>query len=217
MRLVCISDTHGDHERVRLPAGDVLVHAGDITAHGTGADLERFMAWFGATGFRHRVCVAGNHDEAAEADPARSRRLAEAHGVHWLEDSGVTLDGVRFWGSPITPRFHDWSFMRDPGPDIERHWAMIPDDTDVLVTHGPPRGLLDVVERGAGVTEHTGCPSLLARVAEVRPRLHLFGHIHEGYGEVAIDGTRYLNVSTMDKGYRIANAPVTVDLPLGSR
>lgn len=212
MKLVCISDTHGDHAGVTLPRGDVLVHAGDVTAHGTQADLVRFLDWFGATGFAHRICIAGNHDRVAEVDRAGARRLAATRGVHWLDDSGVTLDGVRFWGSPITPRFHDWSFMRDPGPDIERHWSMIPEDTRVLVTHGPPGGLLDEVDRPLGASEHAGCPSLLARVGVVRPEVHVFGHIHEGYGSVERDGVRYVNASTMNNAYRIANAPVTIEL-----
>ena len=115
MKLVCISDTHGDHERVALPAGDVLVHAGDVTAHGTELDLLRFLDWFGRQDFAHRVFVVGNHDLFAEAHPERVRRLAREAGVTWLHDSGVSIGGVAFWGSPITPRFHDWAFMREAG------------------------------------------------------------------------------------------------------
>ena len=213
MKLVCISDTHGDHATVELPAGDVLVHAGDVTAHGTELDWLRFLDWFGSRDFAHRLFVAGNHDRYPEACPERAARLAREAGVTLLDDSGHEAEGVRFWGSPITPRFLDWSFMREPGPDIERHWAMIPDDTDVLVTHGPPFAILDEVGRPGGASEHVGCPSLARRIAEVRPALHLFGHIHEGHGELERDGTRYLNVSTMNSDYRIANAPVVVELP----
>jgi len=213
MKLVCISDTHGDHASVTLPAGDVLVHAGDVTAQGTELDWLRFLDWFGSRDFAHRVFVAGNHDRFPEAHPERAARLAQEAGVTLLGDSGCSIDGLRFWGSPITPRFLDWSFMRDPGAPIERHWAMIPLDTDVLVTHGPPFAILDEVDRPGGTSEHVGCPSLARRIAAVRPSLHVFGHIHEAHGAAERDGTRHLNVSTMNSGYRIANAPVTVDLP----
>ena len=217
LRLVCISDTHGEHERVALPPGDVLVHAGDVTAHGTELDWLRFLDWFGSRDFVHRLFVAGNHDRFPEACPERARRLAFEAGVTWLDDAGCRVEGVVFWGSPITPRFHHWSFMRDPGPDIERHWAMIPKETNVLVTHGPPAGILDEVRHPDGSRERAGCPSLLERIAEVRPALHLFGHIHEGHGRLERDGVSHVNVSTMDSGYRIANAPVVLELPRAGR
>ena len=213
MRLVCISDTHGDHNQVVLPAGDVLVHTGDITAHGTQADLDDFLSWFAAQPHRHRLFVAGNHDTFLEMSPEDARRRAEAAGVVWLNDSGIVIDGIAFWGSPITLRFLDWNFMRDAGEDIDRHWRLIPDDTDVLLTHGPPHGILDAVKRENGTSEKTGCPSLLTRVLDIKPRLHLFGHIHEERGDVTQDGIRFLNVSTMDRFYRIAHEPVVVDLP----
>ena len=215
--IVCISDTHGEHESVELPRGDVLVHAGDVTAHGTESDWRRFLDWFASRDFAHRLFVAGNHDSFPEAASERAACLAREKGVTWLNDSGYRVDGVRFWGSPITPRFHDWAFMRDPGPDIERHWALIPDDTDVLIMHGPPIDVLDEVERPDGTRERTGCPSLARRIRRVRPALHVFGHIHEGYGRIEDDGTTYLNVSTMNNGYRIANPPVVVEHVRGDR
>lgn len=215
MRLVCISDTHGEHEAVDLPEGDVLVHAGDITAHGVEQDLQRFLEWFSSRPFAHHIFIAGNHDNWLEAEPELSAARVAESGVCWLDDSGCQIDGVSFWGSPITPRFHEWAFMRDPGADIERHWQMIPESTDVLITHGPPFGILDLVERGAGLTEHTGCPSLLEAVSRINPTLHLYGHIHEGYGERLKDGVRYINASTMNNRYRIQNSPVVIDLPSG--
>ncbi len=212
MRVVCISDTHGDHRNLQLPPGDVLIHAGDITAHGSRDDLIDFLDWFSQQDYRYRVFIAGNHDTFLEAEPAETAQLAADAGVTYLDDSGVVADGVKIWGSPITPRFHDWAFMRDPGPDIERHWAAIPVDTDVLITHGPPIGVLDLVERSPTESEHTGCDALSARLLEVRPSFHVFGHIHEGYGSLRLDDVQYLNVSTMNKYYRITNDPVCLDI-----
>lgn len=213
MRLVCISDTHGDHEGLALPQGDVLIHAGDVSAHGHRAETLEFMKWLGAQGFEHTLCIAGNHDTYIEQELLQVQQFAHLNGVQLLNDSGCEINGVSFWGSPITPRFFDWSFMRDPGPPIEAHWNLIPDSTDVLVTHGPPLGVMDEVFRPGGQVEQTGCPSLLARVQEICPTLHIFGHIHEGHGSLIRDGINFLNVSTMNEFYCLTHQPVVVDLP----
>jgi len=162
MKLVCISDTHGDHEQVSLPDGDVLIHAGDITGHGTEKDFLDFLTWFNSQPHAHKLFVAGNHDR-------------------YLEDIG-------------------------------KHWAEIPKDTDVLITHGPPHGILDHVKRLDGSEEQTGCPQLLDVVLNLQPKLHVFGHIHEEYGVIKREGIEFLNVSTMNQSYRIANAPVVYEL-----
>ncbi len=208
MKLVCISDTHGDHANVQLPDGDVLVHAGDITAHGIEQDLEEFLQWFSEMPHKHKMFIAGNHDRFLERSAHAARQYAEDYGVTWLNDSGITIDGVNFWGSPITLRFHDWSFMRDPGDDIARHWSLIPKNTDVLITHGPPFGILDHVKRLDGSEEQTGCPQLLETVLVTQPKVHIFGHIHEEYGVIKREGVEFLNVSTMNQSYRISNDPV---------
>lgn len=212
MKLVCISDTHGAHEDLVLPSGDVLIHAGDFTAHGKLTEAREFMHWAGAQHFKHVLCVAGNHDTCLEQDPQLALEFAKESGVSYLNDTGIEIEGRLFWGSPITPRFHNWAFMRDPGEDIEAHWRMIPDNTDVLITHGPPYGVMDSVQRQNGESEHTGCPSLLARVLQLKPRLHLFGHIHEGRGCEEISGVVYRNVSSMNEHYRLVNEPVVHDL-----
>lgn len=211
MKIVCISDTHGEHQLVTVPVGDVLVHAGDITAHGSRDDFLDFIKWFASHPHKHKIFIGGNHDTYLEKEPEKVAAQAQSLGVNYLDDSGVEIDGVRFWGSPITPRFYDWSFMRD-ADDIHRHWALIPDDTKVLITHGPVWGVLDEVERSEDHTEHTGCQSLAERVIEIAPAYHVFGHIHECYGSCSIGETQYLNVSTMNKGYRIQNAPVVFEL-----
>lgn len=212
MKLVCISDTHGDHEAQPLPSGDVLIHAGDITGHGTEKETFDFFQWLGSRPFEHKLCVAGNHDSFMEDNPLATAQMAQEAGVTLLNDSGCLIAGLSFWGSPITPRFMDWNFMRDPGADIEAHWNLIPENTDVLITHGPPSDILDIVERDDGFKVHTGCPSLLDRINVIKPRYHIFGHIHEGYGRVDIDGVAYCNVSSMNRKYVIANDACVIDI-----
>lgn len=212
MKLVCISDTHGDHEQLVLPAGDVLIHAGDLTGHGSDSETLAFMQWFGRQDFAHKLCVAGNHDTFMEDEPALAARFARDNDVQLLNDTGCRVGSVTFWGSPITPRFMHWSFMRDPGPPIEAHWNLIPKDTDVLITHGPPHGILDEVLRADMELEHTGCPSLLQRLGEVSPLIHLFGHIHEARGQHPLGNTTCFNVASMSREYRIAHAPVVIEL-----
>lgn len=213
MKLVCISDTHGEHERLSLPPGDVLIHAGDLTAHGKMLETENFMRWLGLQPFQHKLCVAGNHDTFMESDPALTSQFASDNGVVLLNDAGYQVDGINFWGSPITPRFLDWSFMRDPGEPIEAHWRMIPDSTDVLITHGPPFGILDKIRRPSGELECTGCPSLRERIKKVLPRAHIFGHIHEGRGKFSEETVSYYNVSSMNEHYRITHDAVVIDVP----
>lgn len=189
MRIVCLSDTHGGHRRVTVPDGDLLVFAGDLTAHGRLAEVEEFDGWLGRLPHRHKVVVAGNHDFAFQEQPAAARqRLTNAL---YLEDEGVTVGGLRVWGSPWQPWFGGWAFNLPRGPEIAAKWALIPAGTDVLVTHGPPEGIRDVNSGG----QACGCRDLLARVLEVRPRLHVFGHIHESRGRSDVDGTVYVNAA----------------------
>jgi len=211
VKIICISDTHGDHESVSLPDGDVLVHAGDITAHGSRDDFLAFVEWFSNQPHTHKIFIGGNHDAYLEQHPDTVQAVAKENDVIYLNDSGVELNQIRFWGSPITPRFHDWSFMRDE-PEIQEHWQKIPDNTQFLITHGPVWGVMDEVVRSPVLTEHTGCPSLAERVKQIKPDYHVFGHIHEGYGKLTQDGTHYLNVSTMNMHYVIHNDPVIVEI-----
>lgn len=212
MKLVCISDTHGDHELLSLPSGDVLIHAGDLTAHGKEQETEKFMQWFGEQSFDHKLCIAGNHDTFMESDPESSNQFARENDVVLLNDSGYQVGNIHFWGSPITPRFLHWSFMRDPGEPIEAHWRMIPENTNVLITHGPAFGILDGIMRPSGELESTGCPSLGKRIQQLAPSLHIFGHIHEGRGVYSDNNIHYYNVSSMNEHYRITHDPVVIDI-----
>ena len=203
------SDTH-THRGFSLPDGDVLIHAGDATSNGTLPEVSQFLAWFSAQPHRHKIFIAGNHDWLfARASDLASMVLVEHPDVVYLQDSGVEIDGVRFWGSPWQPAFRDWAFnLPRNGPQLLAIWNKIPMGTDVLITHGPPYGVLDQVQGG----EHLGCEALKLRHAEVKPRVHVFGHIHDGYG-VAFAGSRVLvNASICDEKYRASNRPIMVDL-----
>lgn len=191
-RIVAIADTHNRHAQLDLPAGDVLIHAGDLTGRGTLRELEQVADWLRAQPHRHKVVVAGNHDFALQRQPAEAKALF--HGLHLLEDDEVGLDGLRIWGSPWQPWFHDWAFNLRRGPDLDEKWRLIPEGVDVLVTHGPPHGYGDVVYRG----ERVGCEDLTRHLDRVKPRLHLFGHIHEDKGTWQRGETRIVNCTTSE-------------------
>jgi len=190
MKIVCISDTHGRHEFTAVPAGDILVHGGDITRKGDLEDVESFNSWLGTLPHKHKVVICGNHDFCFQEKPKQARdRITNAI---YLEDSGCEIAGLTFYGSPWQPWFGDWAFNLPRGEALAKVWAKIPPGVDVLITHGPPEGILDRTIRG----EVVGCRDLLARVHEVKPKLHVFGHIHEAAGKVEAEYTIFVNAST---------------------
>lgn len=207
MRIVCISDTHFPTPQITVPDGDVLVHCGDATLSGHLEEIATFAEWFGALPHRRKIFVAGNHDFGFQRQRDEALRLL-GPGVIYLEDSGVTIDGIEFWGSPWQPWFLSWAFNLPRGEALKKHWDKIPPTTDVLITHTPPYGILDLVERG----EHVGCKDMLKAVKRVRPRFHLFGHIHGGYGMLTRGHTTFVNASICTEYYMPTNAPVVVEL-----
>ena len=205
-RLVCISDTHNRHEELDLPDGDVLVHAGDFTMRGSAEETRAFAEWFLARPHRHKVLVAGNHDRLFEESPDEARALFG--GVHYLQDSGVELEGVAFWGSPWQPEFGGWAFNLPVGAPLAERWALAPDGVDVLVTHVPPAGLMDRIVTG----ESIGCAELTKALPRIAPRLHVFGHVHECNGvHVAEPSPLSVNAASCDERYRFAHRPVVVE------
>jgi len=208
MRLVLISDTHDLHAQVRVPDGDILIHAGDLSMMGHLPDVSDFDAWLAGLPHRHKIVIAGNHDFCFERQAAEAEaRLTHAH---YLRDSGLTLEGIRFYGSPWQPWFFDWAFNLQRGPEIRAKWDLIPDGIDVLITHGPPAGHGDLTTLG----DRAGCVDLLDALRRVKPRLHVFGHIHEGYGQTREGETFCINASTCDVKYAAVNAPIVLDWPV---
>jgi Icc-related predicted phosphoesterase len=207
MRIVLISDTHGQHDGLVLPAGDLLIHAGDFSKRGRLDEVAKFMDWFGRLPHTHKVLIAGNHDFLAEKDPHVFQSLVPT-GVTYLNDSGTAIGGFKIWGSPIQPWFYDWAFNRRRGADIQRHWDLIPTDTDILITHGPPLGVLDKTVGG----DLVGCADLIAKVQAVQPRLHVFGHIHEAHGQEVRGATTFVNAAVLDLDYKMVWGATELDL-----
>lgn len=228
-RIVCISDTHGQHDALKLPLGDVLIHGGDMTSTGHVQTFEELRSFLKQQRkrFSHVICIAGNHDITLHQDfyeehwkrfHARLGQKESCSNVQaliresctYLEHATTTVANSVVFGSPWTPVFFDWAFNYPRNLQAEHLWTAIPDDTDILVSHGPPLGRCDDTDRGS----RTGCASLLRHVQQrVRPRLHMFGHIHEGYG-CSFDGkTLFVNASSLNVQYEVTNVPIVIDLP----
>jgi Icc-related predicted phosphoesterase len=200
MRIVAVADTHLFHDELVIPDGDVFIHAGDLCRGGDLDELRVAADWITSLPHRHKVVVAGNHDWAFDRDRAAARALFATY----LEDSEVTLEGVRFYGSPWQPAFNEWAFNLPRGAALAAKWSLIPTGIDVLVTHSPPGGLGDRPPVGS----RAGCADLRARVAEVAPRLHLFGHIHQDGGAWREGATVFANVTT----WECERGPTVIDL-----
>ena len=210
MKITFISDTHGRHEHLTskaynniLGSGDVLVHAGDCTNVGKTHEIKEFLDWFSNTDFTHKIFIAGNHDFGFEHVHDIAPEYKDK-GVHYLFDNEVVIDGVKFYGSPWQPEFYDWAFNLPRGEKLAEKWKKIPGDTDVLITHGPARGILDHTISGQLV----GCEDLLNRVLEVQPKIHVCGHIHWAYGQENFFGTEFLNASVLNERYQYENEPI---------
>lgn len=214
MKIVCLSDTHNCNDQIAVPPGDILLHSGDATITGTLHEIKLFNEWFAGLPHRFKIFVAGNHDWLFEQDRDAAERLLDL-GIIYLQDSSAEIEGLKIYGSPWQPRFYDWAFNLNRGPEMAAKWRLIPDDIDVLITHGPPNGILDAVPTQWGI-ENAGCEELRKRVEEITRRgklkLHAFGHIHCGHGMARELGTIFVNASTCNEQYEPTQSPVVIDI-----
>jgi Icc-related predicted phosphoesterase len=201
LKIDCISDTHFQHKKLDLPGTDILIHSGDCS----GSDLEsalEFLDWFKEQNYSHRILVPGNHDYIFELIPEQMQEECKKRKIILLNDSGCELEGIKIWGSPVQPWFLDWAFNRRRGSDIRKHWDLIPEDTEILITHGPPYMIRDEVLGRDGSIEHVGCEDLYRKIIQTQVKLHVFGHIHESRGHAILDGRTYMNASSLDGMYK---------------
>jgi Icc-related predicted phosphoesterase len=185
-----MADTHMFHDDLVVPDGDILIHAGDMCRAGTMVELAAAYAFLNRFPHRHKIIVAGNHDRAFENDADAARKLF--HNMIYLQDDSYEVEGIQFYGSPWTPAFNNWAFNLPRGAPLGAKWAQIPASTDVLITHCPPYGIGDNTE----LPGHEGCRELYARVKEVSPTLHVFGHVHQNRGHWVDGTTTFINVTT---------------------
>lgn len=207
MKIIAISDTHGRHNNLEVPDGDVLVFAGDITSYGELELVSGFNNWIGKLPHQYKLVIAGNHDFCFENE-FRSKAVNMLQDCIYLEDNDVIIDNIKFYGSPWTPKFFNWAFDLERGQAIREKWELIPEDTDVLITHGPPFGHGDMTVWN----KSAGCKDLLEIINYIKPRVHIFGHIHEEFGITNNENTTFVNASTCNLKYEPVNRPVEIDI-----
>lgn len=223
VRIVCISDTHNYHKSVKLPPGDILIHAGDATSRGYEHEIKAFGDWIRDQPFLYKIVIAGNHDWGYQNNPRTARDWLygevgydHRHGLYYLEDEmvEVEVDGekLKIWGSPWQPFFCNWAFNLY-SPELKEKWDLIPKGTDILVTHGPPYKLRDITSYGG---EHVGCRELRTAIQRVRPKLHVCGHIHEGYGVARFGDTLIANAASCTVRYNPTQPPLVFEYDNGT-
>ena len=182
MKIWHISDTHGFHHMLEIPSDiDMVIHSGDGSnfrdIYKNEVEFQDFIYWYSRVPIKYKIFIAGNHDSALEKNLFNVKKQMEDSDIIYLENSDVTIEGIKIWGSPHTPSFGNWSFMKARAK-LDRVWKSIPDDTDIIVTHGPPKGILDSSFDHNNNIERCGCNALKKRILDIQPTLVLFGHIH---------------------------------------
>ncbi len=223
-KIVCISDTHNFHHDVDVPDGDILIHAGDFTLSGTLGEVVEFNEWLGTLDHPYKIVIAGNHDRCLGESGTLGLKMFT--NAIYLERSGKEIEGIKFWGAPMTPAFNGMrgglTFYTNNNKEAKGVWRGMPKKLDVLITHGPPKFILDEVPRyeygqtfrvGEQTVEHCGDGMLASKVIKNKPKYHIFGHIHEGYGQFKADyGTKFINCSVVNASYNVVNKPIVIDL-----
>lgn len=218
-KITFISDTHTKHKKLDefLPGGDILICAGDITSRGYIKEIEDFANWYDKiNNYDTKVFIAGNHDFGFQDYSENIKGLLTGYkNIEYLQDELLMLgegeveyiDMIKIWGTPWQPEFHNWAFNLPRGEALKEKWDMIPMNTDILITHGPPYGKLDYVHYD---NINVGCEELLKKIQEVKPKINVFGHIHEGYGYVFDGTTHYINAAVLNGRYEFRNKPINV-------
>jgi Icc-related predicted phosphoesterase len=213
MKLILLSDTHCQTDKVEIPYGDVLIHCGDFSFRGDSGEIWDFAEWLKEQPHKYKLWIPGNHELGLEDFPYNTKIIDHYAGSICLHNKEHSIDGIKFFGSAWTPEFNNWAFNHNK-EQAKRYWAYAPDEIDVLITHGPPLGFLD----NSDINNRLGCKSLLNYTKRVQPKVHAFGHIHGGYGHITHRWentgayTQFLNVSQLDERYKRVNKPVVVEI-----
>jgi len=206
MKIVCISDTHLQYEKIAIAKCDILIIAGDIDIM-LYAHVKLFFQWLREQNAKNIIIVPGNHDKFLASPEFFLFKIELKDNEYCLINSMVEIDGLKIWGSPFTPMFNNWSFMAEEG-ELKRCWDMIPKNIDILITHGPPHKVLDKTRRGV----HIGSKSLAESLKRIKPIYHIFGHNHDGYGTSMFQNTTFVNCSLVNEDYDMVNKPIVIEV-----
>lgn len=218
MIITVISDTHGKHNQITqdLPGGDLLLHAGDISSMGYQHEVQQFCKWFNnVENYAHKIFIAGNHDWGFQNNVEKIMEIVNSYKtVTYIQDETVSVGDdkkmVNIYGSPWQPEFYNWAFnLPKNGNELAAKWDAIPDNTDILITHGPAFGVLDTV--AGKMWDNLGCQLLTDKIKTIKPKIHLCGHIHSGYGYLFDGDTHFLNASVLNEAYQYTNEPLTFE------
>ncbi|KAM7346397.1 metallophosphoesterase domain-containing protein 1-like isoform 2-T2 [Cochliomyia hominivorax] len=223
-RVVCMSDTHTMTSQLKfdVPQGDIFIHAGDFSNYGRWNEVKEFNDWIGSLPHKHKIVIAGNHELSFDPitkkknnstdEPSSNVRDALTNCTY-IEDELIEIWGLRIYGSPWQPKYGNWAFNLPRGEALLEKWNKIPANIDILITHGPPIGHGDLCKWGS----RGGCVELLTTIQKrVKPKYHIFGHIHEDYGVTTDGQVTYVNASTCDLQYIPINKPIVFDMELPS-
>jgi Icc-related predicted phosphoesterase len=222
-KLTFISDTHNKHKQVYykgfgdLPGGDILIHAGDISSMGYEHEITEFCKWFDSIdNYDTKIFIAGNHDWGFQNNVEKISQIVNSYKtIDYLQDENMGVQVgenpmINIYGSPWQPEFYNWAFnLPKNGDELKSKWDNIPDDTDILVTHGPSYGFLDDVTGRRG--QHLGCELLTERIKQIKPKIHVCGHIHSGWGYYFDGDTHYFNASVLNEQYIYTQKPFDVE------
>lgn len=200
MKIVLISDVHGKWNKLTIPECDLLISAGDYSFRGEKHMVVDFHKWLSKQPARQVISVQGNHELWVEKNWEEAKQLTYkiAPRIHFVQEEALEIEGIKLFCSAITPFFCNWAWNKQPGQEIKQHWDKIPEDTEILVTHGPRQGILDLTPHG----EKVGCKELGERIDQLKNlKLHVFGHIHGSSGELNFNGVTYINASICDERY----------------
>ena len=215
MKITLISDTHNKHKYITddLPGGDLLIHAGDISSMGYEHEIREFCKWYnGLDNYTNKVFIAGNHDWGFQNNTEKVKEILDFYGnITYLQDNEVLVGDklVSVYGSPWQPEFYNWAFnLPRNGYELKEKWDNIPSNTDILITHGPAYGYVDKV---IGRPENLGCELLTERIKQIKPKIHVCGHIHSGYGYTFDGNTHYINAAVLNESYIYYHKPITIE------
>jgi Icc-related predicted phosphoesterase len=218
MIITLISDTHGKHNEITqdLPGGDLLLHAGDISSMGYQHEVQQFCKWFNnVEKYNHKIFIAGNHDWGFQNNVEKIMEIVNSYKtVDYIQDETISVGDdekmVNIYGSPWQPEFYNWAFnLPKNGVELAAKWDAIPDNTDILITHGPAFGVLDTV--AGKMWDNLGCQLLTNKIKSIKPKIHVCGHIHSGYGYYFDGDTHFINASVLNEAYQYTNKPITID------